>query len=154
MRVQAEVDQALLAKEVTESCYRAGASLVELVWTCGSVERLHYQYADPQILGTVLPWEEERLRQMSKDLPVRIFIESADPDKLSGISADVLSSVARMRSAVTKKYRDEIDGKHQWPDRGGPLAGLGEEGFPWRRGECGNREAVAGDLRLRIPEGG
>lgn len=44
VRVQAEVDQALLAKEVTESCYRAGASLVELVWTCGSVERLHYQY--------------------------------------------------------------------------------------------------------------
>ena len=31
VRVQAEVDQALLAKEVTESCYRAGASLVELV---------------------------------------------------------------------------------------------------------------------------
>ena len=130
VRVQAEVDQALLAKEVTESCYRAGASLVELVWTCGSVERLHYQYADPQILGTVLPWEEERLRQMSKDLPVRIFIESADPDKLSGISADVLSSVARMRSAVTKKYRDEIDGKHQWLIVAAPSPAWAKKVFP------------------------
>ena len=51
---------------------------------------------------------------MSVDLPVRIFIESADPDAMDGISADLLSTVSRMRTSVLKKYRDEIDGKHQW----------------------------------------
>ena len=114
VRLQAEVDQVPLVKAVTEACYRAGAERVEVIWSCGEVSRLHYQYADPQVLGTVPHWEEERFREMTQQLPVRIFIESADPDEMDGISADVLSTVNRMRMAVLKQYRDQIDGIHQW----------------------------------------
>ena len=65
-------------------------------------------------LGTVRPWEEARAAEMTEQLPVRIFIESADPDELAGIPADVLSTVAQLRGRVLKKYRDAIDGRHQW----------------------------------------
>lgn len=114
VRLYAEVDQYELATLVAKECYNAGASYVEMFWSCGAVERLHYENASVETLGTVLSWEEERQKQMVKDLPARIFIESADPDELSGIPADVISTVGRMRSKVLKKYRDEIDGKHQW----------------------------------------
>ena len=114
VRLYAEVDQYELATLVAKECYNAGASYVEMFWSCGAVERLHYENASVETLGTVLNWEEERQKQMVKDLPARIFIESADPDELSGIPADVISTVGRMRSKVLKKYRDEIDGKHQW----------------------------------------
>lgn len=114
VRLQAEVEQLPLAEAITEACYEAGAKYVELLWSCGSIDRLHYRHASAETLGTVLPWEEARAKQMTVDLPVRIFIASADPDELDGIPADILSSVARMRAQVLKKYRDEIDGKHQW----------------------------------------
>ena len=114
VRLYAEVDQHELAALVARECYNAGASYVEMFWSCGAIDRLHYENASVETLGTVLPWEEERQKQMVKDLPARIFIESADPDELSGIPADVISTVGQMRSKVLKKYRDEIDGKHQW----------------------------------------
>ena len=114
VRLQAETDQLPLVKAVTEECYKAGAEYVEIIWSSEEIAKLHYRYAAPEVLGEVPHWEEERFKQMTVDLPVRIFIESADPDALDGISADLLSTVNRMRTSVLKKYRDEIDGKHQW----------------------------------------
>ena len=130
VRLEAEVDQVPLVQAVTRECYEAGASYVELIWDCGAVERMHYQYATVDTLGTVLPWEEERAKQMTVDLPVRIFIESADPDEFSGISADVLSTVRQMRTKVLKKYRDEIDGKHQWLIVAAPSPKWAKKVFP------------------------
>lgn len=130
VRLQAEVDQVPLVQAVTRECYEAGASYVELIWDCGAVERLHYQYAGVDTLGTVLPWEEARAEQMTEDLPVRIFIESSDPDEFSGISADVLSTVRQMRSSVLKKYRDAIDGRHQWLIAAAPSPKWAQKVFP------------------------
>ena len=114
VRLQAETDQVEIVAAVTEECYKAGAEYVEIIWSCGDISKLHYKYASADVLGAVPHWEEERFRQMTVDLPVRIFIESADPDEMSDISADLLATVGRMRASVLKKYRDEIDGKHQW----------------------------------------
>lgn len=114
VRLYAEVSQQPLVEAIVEECYKAGAKLVEMFWQCGEVSRLHYTYASPETLGTVPTWEEERAKEMAEQLPVRIFIESADPDELSGVSPDVLSEVTRSRQKVLKKYRDAIDGRHQW----------------------------------------
>lgn len=109
-----QVDQAELAALVTEECYAAGARYVELKWQCDATDHLHYLNASTETLGTVLPWQEERAKQQVQDLPVRIFIESDDPDALNGIDAGKLSQVRQMTQKVLKKYRDAIDGKHQW----------------------------------------
>ena len=53
VRLQAGVDQVLLATMVTEECYKAGASYVELIWECGPINKLSYQYATAETLGTV-----------------------------------------------------------------------------------------------------
>ena len=74
VRLYAEVDQYELATLVAKECYNAGASYVEMFWSCGAVERLHYENASVETLGTVLNWEEERQKQMVRDLPGRIFI--------------------------------------------------------------------------------
>lgn len=66
------------------------------------MSRLHYLHADAETLGTVLPWEEARAKQMAEDLPVRIFIDSEDPDALSGLSPELLAKVGAMRSSVLK----------------------------------------------------
>ena len=108
------VEQHEFAAMITEEAYLAGAKKVNLNWLSDGQDRLHYRYADEETLALTLPWEEEKLRQMTKDLPVRIFIESEDPDALAGLDPEKLSHVRQRRSAVAKPYRDAIDGKHQW----------------------------------------
>ena len=59
VRLQAGVDQVLLTQMVTEECYQAGASYVEVIWECGEINKMHYQYATAETLGAVPHWEEE-----------------------------------------------------------------------------------------------
>lgn len=125
-----QVDQAELARLVTEECYRAGARRVELKWQCDATDRLHYLHASTEELGTVLPWEDARAAQQAEDLPVRIFIESEDPDALSGLDPAKLSEVRQMRQKVLKKYRDAIDGRHQWVIAAAASAGWAKKVFP------------------------
>ena len=108
------VDQADFAALLTEECYKAGAKKVNLEWMCDGISRLHYQYAEQETLSQVLEWEEAKARQMTVDLPCRIFVESEDPDAMAGIAPEKLSAVSQSRARVLKPYRDAIDGKHQW----------------------------------------
>ena len=108
------VEQHEFAEMLTEEAYLAGAKKVNLNWLSDGQNRLHYRYADEAVLSETLPWEKEKLRQMTEDLPVRIFIESEDPDALAGLDPEKLSRVMQSRAAVAKPYRDQIDGKHQW----------------------------------------
>ena len=73
VRLQVGVDQVPLAKMVTEECYKAGASRVELFWSCGEINKLDYQYASAEVLGEVPVWEEERTKQMVEQLPVPTY---------------------------------------------------------------------------------
>ena len=66
VRLQAGVDQVLLTQMVTEECYQAGASYVEVIWECGEINKMHYQYATAETLGAVPPWEEERFKQLDE----------------------------------------------------------------------------------------
>ena len=90
VRLQTGVDQVQLATMVTEECYKAGASYVEVIWECGPINKLNYQYASAETLGTVQTWEEERLKQMTVDLPVRIFIDSSDPGEPEDVAVEKL----------------------------------------------------------------
>ena len=138
VRLQTGVDQVQLATMVTEECYKAGASYVEVIWECGPINKLNYQYASAETLGTVQTWEEERLKQMTVDLPVRIFIDSSDPDELAGISADLLSTVRQMRGKVTKKIPRSARRKTSVADRCRSVTGMGQKSIPRRAGGyCG-----------------
>ncbi len=114
VRLNAQIDQLPLVSAVTEACYKAGAGRVEVDWYSDDISKLHYTYANTETLGTVKRWEEERAKEMTETLPVRIFIDSDDPDALFGIDAEKISTVGQMRRKVLKKYRDKIDGIHQW----------------------------------------
>ena len=124
------VEQAPFAALLTEECYLAGAKKVQLEWQSDPISRLHFQYADQEVLSEVLPWEEAKARQMTVDLPCRIFIESEDPDALAGISPEKISTVGQSRAKVLKPYRDAIDGKHQWTIAALPSEKWAQKCFP------------------------
>ena len=129
------VEQHEFAALITEEAYLAGAKKVNLNWLSDGQNRLHYRYAEEAILSETLPWEKEKLRQMTEDLPVRIFIESEDPDALAGLDPEKLSRVMQSRAAVAKPYRDEIDGRHQWCIAALPSEAWARKCFPGRSDE-------------------
>lgn len=136
LRVQA--DQAEMAALVVEECYRAGAKYVSIDWSWDTIDRLHYQYADTEVLGEVLPWEVAKGEQQVKDLPVRIFLCSDDPDALNGMDAEKVSTVHQMRAKVLRKFRYQMDGRHQWCIAGVPCVNWAKKVFP----DCSDEEAV------------
>ena len=129
------VEQHEFAAMITEEAYLAGAKKVNLNWLSDSQNRLHYRYAEEAVLSETLPWEKEKLRQMTEDLPVRIFVESEDPDALAGLDPEKLSRVMQSRAAVAKPYRDEIDGRHQWCIAALPSEAWARKCFPGRSDE-------------------
>jgi len=126
------------AAMLIEACYQAGAKKVNVDWTYDLQSRLNFLYADQETMCQVLPWEEEKMKQAVKDLPVRIFISSEDPDALNGVDPEKISAVARARSTVMKPYRNAMDGKHQWVIAAYPSLKWARKCFP----DASEEEAV------------
>ena len=124
------VEQHDFAALLTEACYKAGAKKVNVDWRSDAQTRLNYLYAGQETLSNVLPWEEEKMRQMTRDLPCRILVVSEDPDAMSGVDPQKLSEVTQCRARVMKPYRDAIDGRHQWVIAACPSLAWAKKCFP------------------------
>ena len=112
--IRAELDQPEFVAYVAEECYRAGARNVRVEWSHQPVSRLNAIYQSEDTLAEVAPWQEEKLRAQSLSLPAVIYLESADPDGMSGVDAHKVSSASMRRFPKIKPYRDAMENKYQW----------------------------------------
>jgi aminopeptidase len=124
------VENYAFARMLIEECYKAGAKKVNVDWLSDDHRRLNFLYAEQDVLSEVLPWEEAKMKQMTADLPCRIFIESEDPDAMDGVDPRKLSAVMQSRSSVMKPYRNAIEGKHQWVIAAYPSEKWAQKCFP------------------------
>ena len=113
VRVFASLDQPEFIKMLAEECYKAGASRVTVDWNYPELTKLSARYMKLRDLSETREWEKARMQDMVDHLPVRIFIESEDPDGLRGINPKYFKAFAA-RVKISKPYRDAIDNKHQW----------------------------------------
>ena len=112
VRVFASLDQPEFIKMLAEECYKAGASRVTVDWNYPELTKLSARYMKLRDLSETREWEKARMQDMVDHLPVRIFIESEDPDGLRGINPKYFKAFAA-RIKISKPYRDAIDNKHQ-----------------------------------------
>ena len=113
VRVFASLDQPEFIKMLAEECYKAGASRVTVDWNYPELTKLSARYMKLRDLSETREWEKARMQDMVDHLPVRIFIESEDPDGLRGINPKYFKAFAA-RIKISKPHRDAIDNKHQW----------------------------------------
>ncbi len=113
VRVFASLDQPEFIKILAEECYKVGASRVTVDWNYPELTKLSARYMKLRDLSETREWEKARMQDMVDHLPVRIFIESEDPDGLRGINPKYFKAFAA-RIKISKPYRDAIDNKHQW----------------------------------------
>ena len=131
--LMADTEQSEFAVMVAEEAYKAGAKWVDLQWTNQSLEKLKLKKESLKTLSTVTEWEKAKLQYRTDELPVRIFIDSEDPDGLKGVNIDKMRKASLARMKVIKPYRDAIEGKHQWTIVAVPGEKWAKKVFPGER---------------------
>jgi aminopeptidase len=107
------LDQPEFVKLLAEECYRAGAKKVRVEWSYDPLSKVHARWMKQRDLEKVEDWEKAKLQHMVDTLPVRILLESSDPDGLTGIHPRYFKALQK-RALIVKPYRDAMDNRHQW----------------------------------------
>ena len=128
--IAAELDQPDFVCMLVDECYKAGAAKVTVEWQHQPLQKLHVRHRSVKTLQTVEPWEEAKLQHDVDTLPCRIYLLSEDPDGLRGVNQAKLAKGQQGRYAVTKPYRDKMEGRYQWCIAAVPGAAWAKKVFP------------------------
>ena len=128
--INASIESSEFVHMVVEECYKAKAKDVRVDWLDDDLTILNFKYQSIETLSEIKPWVEERAKDMVTTLPCRIFIDSDDPDALKDVDKKKMMASNQARAKVLKKYRDEIDNKHQWTIVGYPGVKWARKVFP------------------------
>ncbi|WP_208558947.1 aminopeptidase [Marinilactibacillus kalidii] len=101
-----DVDQAPLARLVTEAAYQKGAKEVIVKWTDDIVSRSTFEHASQEILTDIPQYKvDESLDHIEKGAS-RISLRSSDPDSLQGLDSKKIAAyqtaAGRAMSAMRK----------------------------------------------------
>ena len=128
--IQAGLDQPEFIEMLVEECYKCGAKEVVVRWYHDALTKLDYKYMTVGELGKVKPYEIARLKYFNKVFPVRIWIDSDNPDGLKGIDQNKMAKARAKQYIKTKKFRDYADGKYKWCIAGVPGKAWAKKVFP------------------------
>lgn len=97
--LQISVDQAPLARYITQEAYKLGAGEVIVQWNDDIIQREFLQHADENYLNNIPPYKVDQTNDWVEKGASRISVVSANPDALAGVDAD---RVAAFQSASGK----------------------------------------------------
>ena len=136
VEIVAELDQPEFVKMVVEECYALGARKVTVDWTYQPISKIHQKKRSLTTLSKMEDWEVAKLKHQSETLPVRIYIDSDDPDGMKGVNQAKMSKASQARYKIIKPYREAMENKYQWCIAAVPGAAWAKKVFP---GESRNR---------------
>ena len=112
--IAAGLDQPDFVTMVVEECYKAGAAEVYVEWSHQPVDKLSSNYRSLESLSEMKPWVKAKWQFKADNLSCRLFIESEDPDGMSGVDQEKMSKARRALYPTLKPFRQAIENKHQW----------------------------------------
>ncbi len=112
--VAAALDQPEFVTMVVEECYKAGASEVHVEWSHQPVEKLSSQYRSLESLSEMSPWVKAKWEFKAKNYSCRLWIESEDPDGMSGVDQEKMSKARQAMYPQVKPFRQAMENRHQW----------------------------------------
>lgn len=112
--IQCELDQPEFVAMVVEECYKLGAESVTVKWSYMPIAKLNYNYRTLETLSQVTDIEKAEWQSKVDNLTCLIWLDSDDPDGLSGTDNEKISKANMARYPVIKPYRDALENKYQW----------------------------------------
>ena len=112
--VRCGLDQPEFITMIVEECYKRGASRVKMEWLHMPVTKLHYLYRTEETLSEVTETEIAEWERRLKKQTCILFIDSDDPDGLSGTDSGKIARSNMAKFPIIKPYRDALENKYQW----------------------------------------
>ncbi len=112
--IQCGLDQPEFVAMVVEECYKLGAETVTVKWSYMPIAKLNYNYRTLETLSQVTDIEKAEWQSKVDNLSCLIWLDSDDPDGLSGTDNEKISKANMARYPVIKPYRDALENKYQW----------------------------------------
>ena len=112
--IGASLDQPEFVTMTVEECYKAGASEVYVEWSHQPVEKLSANYRSLESLSQLKPWAREKWQFKADNYSCRLFIESEDPDGMSGVDREKMSKARQALFPQVKPFRLALENRHQW----------------------------------------
>lgn len=128
--IEAGLDQPEFVTMVVEECYKAGASEVYVDWSHQPVQKLSSQYRSLESLSEMNPWAKAKWAYKAEKYACRLWIESEDPDGMSGIDQEKMSKARQALYPQVKPYREALENRHQWCIAAVPGVAWAKKVFP------------------------
>ena len=112
--IAAALDQPEFVTMVVEECYKAGASEVYVEWSHQPVEKLSSNYRTLDSLSKMKPWVKSKWEFKAENYSCRLWIESEDPDGMSGVDQEKMSKARQAMYPQVKPFRQAMENRHQW----------------------------------------
>ena len=124
------IDQPKFVQLLVDECYKAGARKVKVEFDYQPLYKLDVRHQTVTTMAKVEEWEKARLQHYVDTLPVRIMLDSDDPDGLKGINQGKMAKSQQKRWPIVKPYFDQMKNKYQWCSAAVPGAAWAKKLFP------------------------
>jgi aminopeptidase len=101
-----DVDQAPLARLISEAAYERGAKKVIVNWADDALTRIDYTHQDLETLKDVPEYKLAEMDYIIEEGASRISVRSSDPDALAGLDSDKIAETQKARGAAFRPMMD------------------------------------------------
>lgn len=133
--VRCGLDQPEFVAMVVEECYKSGAERVKVEWSYMPVTKIHYNYRTLETMSEVTDVEKAEWQRKVDKLTCTLWLDSDDPDGLSGTDSEKIAKANMARFPIIKPYREALENKYQWCIASVPGKEWAEKVFPDLKGE-------------------
>lgn len=108
------LDQPDFVAAVVEECYKNGADRVRVDWSYMPVSKLNLNYRSLETLSEFTALEKAEYDMRLNKQTCILWIDSEDPDGLSGTDSAKIAQANKARFPYIKPLRDALENKYQW----------------------------------------
>lgn len=112
--IRCGLDQPEFVTMVVEECYKSGAERVKVEWAYQPIVKLGYNYRSLESLSDFTDVEKAEWQRKVDKLTCLLWLDSDDPDGLSGTDSEKIAKANVARFPYIKPFRDALTCKYQW----------------------------------------
>jgi aminopeptidase len=102
LAIIADIQDAELVRSLAIRAYQLGASFVDVRWVDERIDRVRFDYANPETIGIFSEWGVKFREEHGKRGDALLYVYSEDPNLLKGVKPEL---VAKYRKSYLKKYK-------------------------------------------------
>ena len=128
--ITAALDQPEFVEMLVKECYALEAKRVTVDWQYLPLTVLDSKHISLKELSSVEEWQKQKMQYQTDNLPVRIYLDSDDPDGLDKADQEKMAKARMAQYPIKKPYIDAIENKYQWCIASVPSKAWAKKVFP------------------------